>query len=244
MRIDVHWDPAVVEKELDALEARLRAKGRLDPALATLQELPLPLRLWRQEADGEFFVYIEDPSNGVFVGCVIFNRLIEVNRRVDRMLRSPHARLRPHYQRRGLAAQIYRRELQAGYCLLSGARQSPGAHALWQSLARQNENGYVHVADKHLHGLPAQPDPEVMDQRQTRRLLCGRGWSIERLLQLSSGHGQHHHTQGAHNHPAGPRRTQPGQSSAHRRVAQTAHAPLRAEARSQVAIAARVKRHD
>ncbi|ANY16231.1 hypothetical protein BBN53_10185 [Bordetella pseudohinzii] len=198
----MQWDIAAVETELDALETRLRDAGRLDPARALAAALPAPLRVWRQEADGEFFVYIEDADQGRLAGCIVFNRLIEVNRRIDGVLRSPHARLRAAYQRRGLAASLYQRELQAGYCLMSGARQSPGAHALWQALAARHESGYVRVADKRLYGLPRRPDPGTLDDLHTRRILCGRGWTLDTLLRLAPRRGQ----AGRHRpHAAAPR---------------------------------------
>ncbi|WP_348271678.1 N-acetyltransferase [Bordetella genomosp. 12] len=190
MRIDVSWDMSRVESELDVLQGRLRQAGRLDPAQAVPALLPAPLRVWRQEADGEFFLYIEDARSGVLAGCIVFNRLIEVNRRLDRVLRSPHARLRAAYQRRGVAASLYQRELQAGYCLLSGARQSSGAHALWESLAARHDSGYVRVAQKRLYALPESPDQACLDDLCTRRLLCGGGWTLAALLRLTPRRGQ------------------------------------------------------
>lgn len=180
MRIDVLRDDGMLATELDALHQRLRATGRLDPQAAT--PLPEPLRCWRHVADGEFYIYIEDAPAGELAGAIVFNRLIEVNRHYDRILRSPHARLRPPYRGRGLASRLYLEELAAGFCLLSGARQSPGAHALWQSLARDYESGYVRLDGKRLHLLPAQPDAATLDDLQTRRILCGAGWTLKRLL--------------------------------------------------------------
>jgi len=178
VRIDVRPDDARLEAELDALHARLAAAGRL-PA-------PQPagcggLRVWRHETDGEFHVYVEDARAGLLAGCTVFNRLIEVDRRLDRWVRSPHSRYRPAYRRLGLASLVYRRELDAGFCLISGARQSAAAHALWQALARRYECGYVRLYGKRLAKLGAAPPPDERDGLLMRMALCGRGWTLARL---------------------------------------------------------------
>ena len=87
-----------------------------------------------READGEWYVYVEDLQRRRLAGYTVFNRLVELDRRADRHLRAPHSRYDTPYQRRGLASAVYRWALQEGWCLVSGARQSPGAHALWHQL--------------------------------------------------------------------------------------------------------------
>src|SRR5690606_34100269 len=90
-----------------------------------------------READGEHYIYVEDVDRGCLAGYTVFNRLIEVNRRLDRFVRAPHSKYAGGYQRRGIATAVYEWALGQGFCLISGARQSQGAHALWRSLAKR-----------------------------------------------------------------------------------------------------------
>lgn len=99
----------------------------------------------------------------------------------SRHLRAPHSRYAPAYQRRGLATAVYRWALDGGQCLMTGARQSPGAHALWDRLACEYLSGYVRVKDKALAYLGAEVPTEVLDDLHTRRFLLGRRWTLERL---------------------------------------------------------------
>ena len=80
---------------------------------------------------------------------------------------------------------MYQQVLDRGVCLLSGARQSPGAHGLWNRLARSYDSHYVAIAgDKSLQHLGRRvPDGAVLDQRATRRLLLGTGWELEAFAQ-------------------------------------------------------------
>lgn len=94
LRIDVKHQPSDIEKQLQALYRRLNTPGD------ALHDLPLlcirapGLVLRYREADSEHYVYIEDPARRCLVGYVVFNRLIEVDRRADPHLRAPHAKLR------------------------------------------------------------------------------------------------------------------------------------------------------
>ena len=182
MRIDFQPDDTQLEAELDTLHARLQARARLAaPPAQPLPRLPW-LRLWRHEADGEFYVYVEDMRTGRLAGCTVFNRLVEVNRRLDPFVRSPHSRYRPAYRRLGLATRVYARELDAGFCLVSGARQSPGAHALWHALAERYEFGYARLHGKRLARMEPACVEEERDGLHTRMVLCGKGWTLDRLL--------------------------------------------------------------
>ncbi|QPF73262.1 N-acetyltransferase [Roseateles sp. DAIF2] len=182
LRIDVQLPPDELERELDALQARMRRPGDPLHGLAGQSFGPPDLLLRQREADGELYVYVEDIARDRLAGYTVFNRLIELDRRADRHLRAPHSRFRAAYQRRGLAGAIYRRVLEAGrHCLLSGARQSEGAHALWQTLARQYESAYVDLRDKRLAYLGREIGAAPCEALQTRRLLLGRGWSLEAL---------------------------------------------------------------
>ncbi|SFC43987.1 hypothetical protein SAMN05216344_11765 [Polaromonas sp. OV174] len=118
-------------------------------------------------------------SEGGLAGYTVFNRLVELERRADRYLRAPHSKYDPAYQRRGLATAVYRWGLDAGLCLMTGARQSPGAHALWHALARRYELGYVDLRSKTLRYLGPQVRPQVLDDLHTRMILLGQGWTMD-----------------------------------------------------------------
>ena len=171
LRIDVMLP--LVDGELEAIHERLHQPGN---KLYGLQRRPLhdpQFSLHWREADGEWFAYVEDLAQRRLAGYTVFNRLVEVDKRTDRQVRSPHSRFAPDYQRRGIASAVYRQVLDDGVNLLSGARQSPGAHGLWNHLARRYESHYVQIAQsKQLTYLGKQPPHgEILDQLQTRRLL-------------------------------------------------------------------------
>lgn len=100
-------------------------------------------------------------------------------------MRAPHSQFAEPYQGRGLASAIYRWGLDAGLCLVSGARQSPGAHALWRSLARDHVMGCVRLCDKTLTYLGPEAPPAVMNDLHTRLLMLGQGWTLERFAQAT-----------------------------------------------------------
>lgn len=184
LRIDVEQQPSDIGRELDALYGRFSRPG---DALHGLPVLCLHFRglVFRyREADGEHYVYVEDAARRCLAGYVVFNRLIEVDRRTDPHLRAPHAKFAPAYQRRGIATAIYRWWLEAGNCLITGARQSAGANALWSSLTRRYESFYVALCDKRLHKL-AQVDSRTLQDLHTRMVLLGKGWDSERLAECT-----------------------------------------------------------
>lgn len=182
LRIDVMLP--LVEGELEAIYERLYQPGS---KLHGLQRRPLhdpQFQLHWREADGEWFAYLEDCANRCLAGYTVFNRLVEVDRRTDRHVRSPHSRFAPQYQRRGLASAVYRQVLDAGTCLVSGARQSPGAHGLWNHLARRYDSRYVGITPaKSLRHLGCEVEPALMDQLSTRRMLMGAGWTLQAFAQ-------------------------------------------------------------
>jgi hypothetical protein len=182
VRIDVALPPDTLEAELERVHARVR---RFGGALCGLR--PLPIRLpglaFRfREADGEQYVYVEDLANRRLAGYTVFNRLIEVDRHADRHLRAPHSRYGRMYQRRGIASAVYRWALEGGMCLITGARQSPGAHALWHSLSSAYALGYVELKDKALTYLGPQVEQEVLEGFHTRMVLLGEGWDVARFV--------------------------------------------------------------
>lgn len=181
LRIDVDLRPEDLETELDNLYRRLRTPG--DPMFGSATvPTRLPGLVFRtREADGEYYVYVEDVVRGRLAGYTVFNRLIELNRRADRHLRAPHSRYSPDYQRRGIATAVYEWGLGSGLCLISGARQSTGAHGLWRALARRHPLVYVDVRDKALHCLGAEIEDAVLDELHTRMVMLGDGWTLQRL---------------------------------------------------------------
>ncbi|WP_232462565.1 N-acetyltransferase [Bordetella genomosp. 9] len=179
MRVDVELQADALRAELDALYGRVRDGGdAFAPVIASLPHPGLVVR--RREADGESYVYVEDTRHGRLAGCTVFNRLIEVDRRTDRYVRSPHSRFAPEYQRRGLARYLYVRELDAGWCLVSGARQSRGAHALWHALAAKYPLSYVALRRGPLICLGSEVERTLLDRLGTRMILWGRGWEDDR----------------------------------------------------------------
>lgn len=181
LRIDVQPRPEELEAELDALHRRLHTPG--DPlfGLPAVGAPPPGFCFRYRQADGEHYVYVVDLARQRLAGCTVFNRLVEVGRRADPYLRAPHSRYGRDYRRRGLATAVYEWALGRGLCLMSGARQSEGAHALWHSLARRHERGFVQVRAKALRYLGTQVAPAVLDDLDTRMVLLGAGWTLQRL---------------------------------------------------------------
>lgn len=181
LRIDVALQPSDIEKHLDSLYRRLNRPGDALHGLPVLCIQIPGLVLRYREADGEHYVYVEDPARGRLAGCVVFNRLVELDRRADPHLRAPHARIAPAYQRRGIATAIYRWWLDRGNTLITGARQSPGANALWHALGRRYERFYVELRDKRLRWLGHAVDRPTEQALHTRMLMLGKGGDLDRL---------------------------------------------------------------
>ncbi|MDW5442080.1 N-acetyltransferase [Polaromonas sp. SM01] len=138
-----------------------------------------------READGEHYVYVEDIRQQRLAGYTVFNRLIEVGRQADRYIRAPHSKYDVAYQRRGLATAVYQRGLASGLCLVSGARQSAGAHALWRALARNYDWGFVDLRNKRLRYLGREISPQVQEDLHTRIFLLGEGWTLARFSEAA-----------------------------------------------------------
>jgi hypothetical protein len=185
MRIDVRHPSEDIERELASLHARLHRPSDRLHGMTTIATDASHLRLRIREADGEYYVYVEDTARRRLAGYTVFNRLIELGRRLDRHLRAPHSKYAPDYQRCGLASGLYRWALDGGQCLLSGARQSSAAHALWQALGRSYGLGYVDLRDRRLRFLGRDVSEAVRDDLHTRMLLLGRGWSVDRMASLA-----------------------------------------------------------
>lgn len=185
LRIDVEHAPDALEAELQALYDRLYLPGDCLHGIAATPSAQPGLVLRYREADGEYYFYVEDTVRRRLAGYTVFNRLVELDRRADRHLRAPHSKFAPPYQRRGLASAIYRSYLDAGHCLITGARQSPGAHALWHALAADYERGYVELRDKALRYLGSDVTEPVLEDLHTRMVLLGRGWTMAALAEAT-----------------------------------------------------------
>lgn len=184
LRIDVEQKPARLLDELDTLYGRLHRPGDALHGLPVV-DIGYPRLVFRyREADGEHYVYVEDSARCRLAGYTVFNRLVELDRRADRHLRAPHSKYAPGYQRCGIATAVYRWWLDAGRCLITGARQSPGAHALWTSLGRYYGLIYVDLRDKTLRYLGPDISEEVRDSLHTRMMLLPQGRDAGMLAEL------------------------------------------------------------
>ncbi|MFA7606265.1 MAG: hypothetical protein WCY08_06745 [Rhodocyclaceae bacterium] len=181
LRIDVSHSETGLETELAGLYRRLRTLGDALGNCTRLPALRPGLVFHHREADGEHYVYVEDAAHHRLAGYTVFNRLIEVDRRTDRHVRSPHSKYAPSYQGRGIASAVYGWALGRGFCLVSGARQSEGAHALWRALARHYPLRWVSLRAKRMHDLGTEVAPELAAELDTRMLLLGRGWHLTQL---------------------------------------------------------------
>lgn len=179
LRVDVQLGAAEVDEDLRSLHARLDRSGLLSSARALMGFHFPDLAFHHRQADGEHYIYVEDVARGLLAGYTVFNRLVEVNRRFDRVVRAPHSKYAAPYQRRGIATAVYQWALDQGFCLVSGARQSQGAHALWQSLALRHQLQYIEIQDKAVRFLGPAVDQLQQGSLQTRMILLGAGWEVD-----------------------------------------------------------------
>ncbi|QYJ19865.1 N-acetyltransferase [Achromobacter sp. ES-001] len=185
LRIDVNHAPQEVQNELDAIHQRMqRPSDRLYALPEVHTDIP-GLVLRYREADGEYYVYVVDTRRDRVAGYTVFNRLIEVGKRADPYVRAPHSKYAPAYQGMGLATAVYRWALDAGLCIISGARQSVGAHRLWMGLARDYELGFVDLRKKQLSYLGKAVSQRVQEDLHTRMILLGRGCALPEYMRLT-----------------------------------------------------------
>lgn len=177
LRIDVESSEPDTVCELEALYERLYHRGDALYDLPAV-DIDFPELLFRyREADGEHYIYVEDLKQKRLAGYTVFNRLVELDRRADRYLRATHSKYAAPYQRRGIATAIYAWWLNAGHCLISGARQSSDANALWQALGRRYDLFYVDLRSKPLGFLGWRIEPHIQEALHTRTILLGKGWN-------------------------------------------------------------------
>lgn len=186
VRIDVDHIDERLDAELDALYPACLRDAAVDGTIFLPKLGNIPLPRYRRTANKETFIYIEDPERRWLAGTTSFNRVVGLDRRLDQHVRLPHSRYREAYQRMGLAKRIYLEALDAGLCLLSSARQSPGALQLWRSLGQHYPLHHVQLQGKRLMDLGRSIERRQFEDLHTRMLLCGAGWSVERLLSLTS----------------------------------------------------------
>ena len=189
MRIDVALAQRDIDFGLATLHGRMQSPGDALhglPAIATtLRDFAFRYR----EADGQFYVYVEDTARRRLAGSTVFHRVPDIDGRAGRHLRSPHSRYASAYCRRGLASAVYGWALHAGMCLISGPRQSAAAHGLWMALARSHELLYVEVRERRLHCVGTDIEADRFEEFATRMVLLGAGWSPGRFAG-SLRHGQ------------------------------------------------------
>lgn len=180
LRIDVDHCDDGIERDLDTLYQRMARAGDCLYGMAAADIAHPGFAFRHRVADGEHYVYAIDAVRGRMAGYTVFNRLVEVDRRTDRHVRAPHTKFGPAYRRAGIATAIYRWWLDGGNCLLSGARQSPGAHALWRSLARRYRLVHTHLDRRRLRLMTPEQLEGGLEDLGTRMLLLGAGWDLER----------------------------------------------------------------
>ena len=178
LRVDVDRGTQSLDGELDVLFQRMQTPGDRLHGIAAVGSGDPRYVIRHREDDGELYVYVQDLQRQRLAGSTVFNRLIEVRRNVDRIVRAPHSRYSAGYQRQGLASMVYRRALDTGLCLLTGARQSPAAFALWLALSRHYALRYVDLRSKVLTDLGDAVSPRVLEDLHTRMLLLGQDWSV------------------------------------------------------------------
>lgn len=171
LRVDVEASTTDHDNSLASVYERIHTRGDRLHGLPTFGLLDPHLKVRVREADGDLYAYVEDLQRRCLAGCTVFNRLVELDRRADRYLRSPHSRYSAQYQRRGIATAVYEWALGTGICLVTGARQSVGAHALWRNLARRYESGFAELRNRKLTYLGRDIEPGDLDRLETRMFL-------------------------------------------------------------------------
>ena len=115
LRTDVEFDNEDIERELDALYERMQTPGTPLHCMAIDDDTLPGFRLHTREADGETYVYVEDVAARRLAGYTVFNRLIELDKRADRYLRSPHSKYALAYQRRYPSGYVEVRDKRLRY---------------------------------------------------------------------------------------------------------------------------------
>lgn len=137
MRLDVCITGAEIEADLAAVQLRM-STGRYPLESLPTMAIDFPGVEFRvRELGTEQRIFSLDAATGRLIGYSVFDILPEGGRSFHGSVRSPHSRYAPQYQGRGIATAVYSWMLAQGRILVSGARQSAGAYALWRSLGRR-----------------------------------------------------------------------------------------------------------
>lgn len=172
MRFDVHVSNDQIEQELAALQEKM-SHGRY--ALSNLPKLDLrfaDLEFRLRKISREQRVYVVDRANGNLVGYSVFDILPEGSRRLHGTVRSVHSRYSAPYQGRGIATALYTKVLADGFVLVSGARQSRAAYALWKSLGRRARFDIVKISPENIEPLKISERDERFQDLDVRLQLC------------------------------------------------------------------------
>lgn len=174
MRFDVRVHNEDIERELADMQARME-RGR--HALSSLPRFDLHfhgMEFRVRRIAHEQRVFAIDSGNGRLVGYSVFDILPEGARRYRGSVRSVHSRYAAPYQGRGIASAVYARVLSQGFVLVSGARQSRAAYALWKSLGRRMRFEIVRVSADAIEPLAISENDARFSDLDVRLRLGGR----------------------------------------------------------------------
>ncbi len=163
MRFDVRISSEQIERELATMQERMACGPYALPALPKFDLCFSGMEFRVRRIAREQRVYAIDVRTRKLVGYSFFDILPEGSRRFHRTVRSAHSRYLPPYQGRGIATAIYSKILSDGFVLVSGARQSRAAYALWKALGRHMHFEIVQVR-------PETIEPLAISERDTRFL--------------------------------------------------------------------------
>ncbi|MDX5445547.1 MAG: hypothetical protein LPJ87_05775 [Zoogloeaceae bacterium] len=173
MRLDVRVRNEDIDRELADMQARME---RGPHALSKLPkaDLRFPGVEFRvRHIAHEQRVFAIDSATGQLIGYSVFDVLPEGARRFRGSVRSVHSRYAAPYQGRGIASAVYSRVLSQGFVLVSGARQSRAAYALWKSLGRRTRLEIVRVSADAIEPLPISENDERFSDLDVRLRLGG-----------------------------------------------------------------------
>ncbi|HLU03372.1 MAG TPA: N-acetyltransferase [Advenella sp.] len=172
MRFDVSISNEQIEQELADMQARM-ARGRHALGNLPLMQMQFPDMEFRvRKIAREQRVYAIDTRTGLLVGYSVFDILPEGSRRLHSTVRSVHSRYAAPYQGRGIASALYTKVLSDGFVLVSGARQSRAAYALWKSLGRRMRFDVVKITPETIEPLKISERDNRFHDLDVRLQLC------------------------------------------------------------------------
>ena len=172
MRFDYCVNNEQIEQELASLQARMQ-RGRHALSNLPLMDMAFPDIEFRvRKIAREQRVYAIDTSSRLLVGYSVFDILPEGSRRLHGTVRSVHSRYAAAYQGRGIATALYTKVLTDGFVLVSGARQSRAAYALWKSLGRRMRFDVVKITPETIEPLKISERDNRFHDLDVRLQLC------------------------------------------------------------------------